>query len=46
MATVSIYFDTRYESASSKKSKLYYRVNLSGSRNINVKTGLFVPAGW
>lgn len=45
MATVSIYFDTRYKSASGK-NQLYYRVNLPGSRNFTIKTGLSIPAEW
>lgn len=45
MATVSIYFDTRYKSASGK-NQLYYRVNLPGSRNFIIKTGLSIPAEW
>lgn len=45
MATVSIYYDMRYKSASGK-NQLYYRVNLPGSRNFNIKTGLSVPSEW
>jgi hypothetical protein len=45
MATVSIYYDMRYKSASGK-NQLYYRVNLPGSRNFNIKTGLSIPSEW
>ena len=45
MATVSIYYDKRYKSASGK-FPLYYRVNLPGHRNFNIKTGLTIPPEW
>nr|DAS26554.1 MAG TPA: Integrase [Caudoviricetes sp.] len=45
MATVSIYYDMRYKSVSGKYP-LYYRVNLPGRRNFNIKTGLSIPEEW
>ena len=45
MATVSIYHDTRYKSASGKHP-LNYRVNLPGRRSFNIKTGLSIPPEW
>lgn len=45
MATVSIYYDKRYKSASGR-NQLYYRVNLPGSRNFNIKAGLSIPPEW
>lgn len=45
MATVSIYYDQRFKSASGKYP-LYYRVNLPNRRNFNIKTGLSIPPEW
>ena len=45
MATVSIYHDKRYKSASGKYP-LYYRVNLPGHRNFVINTGFSIPPEW
>lgn len=45
MATVSIYYDQRFKSASGKYP-LYHRVNLPNRRNFNIKTGLSIPPEW
>lgn len=45
MATVSIYYDQRYKSVSGKYP-LYYRVNLPGRKNFNIKTGFSIPPEW
>ena len=45
MATVSIYYDQRYKSASGKYP-LYYRVNLPRRKNFVINTGLTIPPEW